>query len=275
MNLRGTALLALALSAPCLFGATASVPVVNSGTINYNTNQITLTGSGFEPTTAAPTVEFNGAALSLVSASNIQIVAKLPSSVPPGTFNITVTTKSGKSAVFDMTYGATGPQGPSGPQGPQGVAGPTGPTGPEGPAGPAAPAKTFVFANQKYNVMVLGTGKYYAVNSIVLPNTGTYLIQGQETFDEDGVSGMGWCFLSASPVQHPLANTGLPEIDLAVDGSYETLPIIGAFTASVAPTTLTLWCAAITDWTHGVETGIIAQGKDVQTTSLLTALQVQ
>ncbi len=52
--MRMTAALFLLMLAP-LF-AVAATPVVNNGTINYSTNQIMLTGSGFEPNKTKPTV---------------------------------------------------------------------------------------------------------------------------------------------------------------------------------------------------------------------------
>ncbi len=128
---------ALLLFAPLLAVSASAAPVVQSGTINYVTNQITLTGSNFEPGKAKqPTVLFNGTALTVASFSNTQIVATLPKSVTPGTFNLTVTNSAGNSVEFDMSYGAIGPQGPAGAAGPTGAQGPIGLTGPAGPAGP-------------------------------------------------------------------------------------------------------------------------------------------
>ena len=86
-------------------------PMVNSGTINYSNNQVTITGSGFEPSKTAPTLLFNGATVLVSSFSNTQIIATLPAGIPPGTFNLTITNSSASSTVFDMTYGAIGPQG--------------------------------------------------------------------------------------------------------------------------------------------------------------------
>ena len=90
MKLRGLAMLALALSAQGLFGATAIGPVVNNGTINYQKNEVTLNGSGFVPARVAPVVRLNGAALVMDSFSNAQIVATLPAKTPAGTYTLTV-----------------------------------------------------------------------------------------------------------------------------------------------------------------------------------------
>src|SRR5579863_7969548 len=127
---------AVLLLAPLFAVAASTVPVVQSGTINYLTNVLTLSGSNFEPGKTAPTVLFNGTALTLASFSNTQVVATLPAGLAPGTFNLNLTNSSGNSIVFDMTYGAIGPQGPAGPAGPAGSQGPTGPIGATGPQGP-------------------------------------------------------------------------------------------------------------------------------------------
>ena len=302
MKLRGMAVVVFALGTHGLFGAVVSGPAVNSGTINYQTNQVTLIGAGFKPATTAPTVAFSNTALSLVSATNNQIVAKLPGSVAPGTFSITVTASGGASTVFDLSYGATGPlgligpqgaagakgqagcqgtpgaQGPAGPQGSQGVvgpAGPSGPTGPEGPAGPAAAAPTLVVANQAADVAIPGDAQNHVINSIVLPNAGTYLIQGQEAFEADWVVS---CWVDATPVNlHFRPSLGLPGIILgSTDGAstYATVPIIGYYIAPQAGMTLTLWCRTTAPATAFARSPGDSIAED-HAASMLTALQVQ
>ncbi|HLY41273.1 MAG TPA: IPT/TIG domain-containing protein [Terracidiphilus sp.] len=170
---------ALLMMVPLLAQAASVAPVVNNGTINYSTRQLTLTGSGFQPAKAAPTLLFNGAALAVSSFSNTQIVATLPSSTAPGTFSLTVTNSSGNSTVFDMSYGATGPQGPAGPAGPTGPTGPAGANGPQGPRGltgaPGAPGPAgangigFSFLNA-YDAYAT-----YAANSVVTYNGSSYI----------------------------------------------------------------------------------------------------
>jgi Protein of unknown function (DUF1554)/Collagen triple helix repeat (20 copies)/IPT/TIG domain len=126
----------LVLPALTLSAATAAAQLVtiNNVSINYTNNQLTINGSGFEPAKKAPTVNFNGANLTLVSFTNNVVVAQLPSTAA-GTYQLFVTNNEGLFWVFDVTYGAVGPQGPMGFQGPQGPAGATGNTGPAGPAG--------------------------------------------------------------------------------------------------------------------------------------------
>jgi hypothetical protein len=181
--MRATTALFLFLLTPPF--ALAATPVVNSGTINYSTNQITLIGSGFEPAKAKPTVAFNGSALAVATFSNTQVTATLPTGLTPGTFDLTVTNSQGNSVTFDMTYGATGPQGlagpagPTGAQGPAGLAGATGATGATGPRGltgaPGAPGPagsngvsfTFLDAYNPYAT--------YAADSVVTYNGSSYI----------------------------------------------------------------------------------------------------
>jgi hypothetical protein len=247
MNLRGIAVLVLAFSAPCVFGATVSGPVVNNGTINYQTNQVTLNGSGFQPTKDVPTVVFSGTTLSLVSVSNVQVVAKLPAGLAAGTFSITLTI-GGASTVFDMTYGAAGPQGPigpggpQGPQGQQGVAGPAGPSGPTGPTGPQGPSGAVLSysANSVINA-ALPNGAYGRFSVAVLKNPGTYILTGQVLVDNQQTkSGSVACV-----VQDALGNTEQnAPLSLTQIGSLGvvTLPVNGVWIATQANTSIWLEC---------------------------------
>src|ERR1700733_2537054 len=135
--MRKTMSLVLVLLTPLFVSATTttSVPVVNSVTVSYSSNEVTVNGSGFLPTNAAPAVLFNNTSLALVSATDATIVAYLPSGVTAGTFNLTVTNSENKKFRFEVIYGATGPQGPAGANGAQGPPGPRGPAGPTGAKG--------------------------------------------------------------------------------------------------------------------------------------------
>ncbi len=202
MNRRKFAIAALALFAPCLFGAnTPKAPVILSGTINYVSNQLTLTGSGFEPTKREPVVKFNGNNLILVSANDAQIVAQLPAVVVPGTFDVTITPNGCESIDFNMTFGAVGPQGPMGipgangapgtagapgPPGPQGLQGlmgnpgPTGPAGPAGPAGPSGDTSVLFSRSQEYAPIayIQASSSYTPIVSMLLTDPGTYKVSG-------------------------------------------------------------------------------------------------
>ena len=184
---------ALALFAPCLFGSNGpKAPVILSGTINYVSNQLTLTGAGFEPSKKQPVVQFNGNPLTLVSASDAQIVAQLPAVVVPGTFDVTITPSGCGNIDFNMTYGAVGPQGPMGIPGANGAPGPAGPLGPQGlmgnpgPAGPAGPTGSagppLVVIGTSYGSVFIPFSEDQTktvVASLVLPGPGTYMISGQ------------------------------------------------------------------------------------------------
>jgi hypothetical protein len=85
------ALIATFLLLSSLF-AVAATPLVNNSSINYSLspNQITINGSGFSPQGRSPTVLFNNATLSLVSFTDLQIVAGLPSGTSAGTYRLRV-----------------------------------------------------------------------------------------------------------------------------------------------------------------------------------------
>jgi len=124
----------------------ANTVVIDSVTINNQTNQITVRGSGFDPAGRAPTVTFNTSTLAIVSFTNTCVVANLPTGTKAGGYQLTIKNSTAASSTFDVAYGAIGPQGPAGPEGPAGPQGATGPAGAQGPPGaagaqgPAGPA---------------------------------------------------------------------------------------------------------------------------------------
>lgn len=182
-------------------------PIVQSTSINYLSNQLTIKGSDFG--SSSPAVVFNGIRLAVLSFTNTQLTAQLPPGLSPGTYLAVVTnTGSGNTGSFDVTYGAIGPQGPmgatglpgpAGPQGPpgqpgpqgltgpQGVPGPTGPPGPQGPQGPpgtssgaAPPAGSLnVYDANNAFVGILAQTDHRLTTFLQYPNDG-YLI----TFDD-------------------------------------------------------------------------------------------
>jgi Collagen triple helix repeat (20 copies)/IPT/TIG domain len=281
MKLNGIAVLVMAFGTTCMLGATVSEPVVNKGTVNYQTNQVTLNGSGFEPTKVAPTVVLSKTTLSVVSASDTQIVAKLPASVAPGAYGITVKVTGGASTVFDLTYGATGPQGPAGPagaKGPQGAtgqAGLTGATGPQGPKGPAgAPGGVLSFsANAQPNILKLpGNGEDATVIAIFLPNAGTYVIGGQQEFVnfDPKVQANVSCFLGTNTsMTTPLAE-GAPQSAVTVPpASSATIPLNGYYIADQPDTTLMVECS------YGSADNVFASDVETGEWGTFTAIQVK
>jgi hypothetical protein len=130
----------------------ATAPVILSAVVNETTNQITVTGSSFEPATTAPKVTLGSTALVLVSSTNQKVVAKLPSSLAGGSYLLSLKNSSSLTGTFIVALGAIGPEGPVGPKGPAGPQGPKGATGPAGPKGPAGAGQVYaasaVFGDQ-------------------------------------------------------------------------------------------------------------------------------
>ena len=178
-----------------------------------------------------------------------------------------------------MTYGAVGPQGPVGSPGPvgatgpQGVAGPAGPTGPTGPAG--AGALGFVLAAESDTDLLLPTDTWAPVSTIVLPNPGTYIIDGGESINMTQYSpfqvGVAMCELlpQGNLPGNPFP-VGLPRSVFttgALDNQNVLLPLHGYYVATTAPLTLTLYCFA------GSAATVTAE--PTSSGSTLTAIQVQ
>jgi hypothetical protein len=119
----------------------AATPVtINSASINYTANTITITGQGFCAGGTLPGVFFNKVPLTVSTSPciNTSVVATLPIQAQ-GSFSLTVSNGSAGSATFVVTYGAVGPQGPQGFTGATGAKGATGATGAAGATGPQGP----------------------------------------------------------------------------------------------------------------------------------------
>lgn len=121
--------LSLAICLPALAGVGFNV---QGAVPNYNTDEVTISGTGFG--SATPKVDLDGQPLTVVSHTATTIVADMPV-LPSGSYLLTVTSGNNTSPLV-LTLGTTGPQGPQGPAGPQGAQGPGGPSGPTGPQGP-------------------------------------------------------------------------------------------------------------------------------------------
>jgi hypothetical protein len=163
--------------------------------------------------------------------------------------------------------GATGPQGPQGAPGPEGITGvmgnpgPAGPAGPAGPQGPTGGVLSFVLSPQQ-NYVVFTEGQASIVNSLVLPNVGTYVIGGQQTIvSEDPVdTSQAECYLYDGVNQSP----GLMVSTQYVGPNLDTvIPLAGYYVARSAPITLNEWCVV-----NDVSLSFANPG-------VLTAIQVQ
>jgi hypothetical protein len=127
----------------------ASQLVILSAAADRATETLTVRGRGFG--SHAPTVFLEEFTLTVVSATDAQLIVHLPEAVADGSYLLTVV--RGPSPhdrdVFHLAIqspqivtGPAGPQGETGPQGPQGETGPQGPqgeTGPQGPQGETGP----------------------------------------------------------------------------------------------------------------------------------------
>ena len=272
----------LLLLTPCLaFAAAIPILTVNNATINYGVNQVTFSGSGFEPAKKAPTVLFNGAPLTVNSYTNTQIVATLPAHTTAGTYAIIVANSLGEFNNFDLTYGAAGPQGPIGPTGPagppgskgttgntgsQGPAGSTGPTGPTGPAGTPGGVLSFV-STQVADGTTLTLSSPAALGTIGIPQNGTYVIVGQiGLYAFGGGTASGDCWLddpSANPDQ--VSTVPPPVFYVTSDILEANVPLNGYYVAAQAPVTLTLYC----QYSTGTASTFLTNG------GVMTATQVK
>ncbi|CAN5737515.1 hypothetical protein BH18ACI5_BH18ACI5_20180 [soil metagenome] len=106
----------------------------------------TLTIRGVNLGDRAAFVYFEELPMTILSASDQEVVVHLPAATPDGTYLLTVT--RGKStqargafsvALASASSGLAGPAGPAGPPGAPGPGGPQGPAGVTGAAGPAGP----------------------------------------------------------------------------------------------------------------------------------------
>src|SRR5262245_47197847 len=101
--------------------------VITAANIDFTNHRICITGINFIWGHSEPIVLLQQLPLAVLSASDKQIVAQLPSTfdsgtvngLPSGTYLLTVTSGvgSGQFDTFDLTIGAVGPVGPPGGQG--------------------------------------------------------------------------------------------------------------------------------------------------------------
>lgn len=98
--------------------------------------ELHIFGESFD--NASPVVELGGVEVVVVDYGNDYIVAELPVTFGPGSYQLTVISGSGNQErdEISVALGFEGPQGPIGPPGPQGEQGPIGAQGPPGEQGP-------------------------------------------------------------------------------------------------------------------------------------------
>ena len=154
---------------------------------------------------------FNGAALTLVSFNQTQIVATLPSNLQPGSYKLRVTNSQG-SAELDVTYGAAGPQGIPGVPGPAGapgapgmsIVGPPGPQGIRGATGPAGAFKVYSSVQQgaQYSIVTLGTAVDF--NGTIYVPSAAVITGATCSTSPTGWNIQGWSPVTIAPFQGTL-----------------------------------------------------------------------
>lgn len=114
-------------------------PVVTHVAADDALRNLYVWGSNFG---TSSTVIVGGVTLTVLTATETEIVAMLPSDLAPASYAVVVMRADVpplRSADFEVTLGAVGPPGPPGPKGDRGDAGLQGPQGVQGPAGPQGP----------------------------------------------------------------------------------------------------------------------------------------
>jgi hypothetical protein len=180
----------------------ATAPTIDSAVANFQTNQLTITGSNFG--TAVPKVALDGSQLQVVSNSGTTVVAALPTGTNPGGYLLTLTNKeSGLKVAFDVTLGVAGPPGPQGPQGLQGIQGAQGPQGVQGQQGAQGPAGIsvgmFAEASSVYVIGYPGT----LVSQNTVQTTGTYFISASAVLVIDYYDDGAFCYDSLASTSTP------------------------------------------------------------------------
>src|SRR6266446_3659293 len=110
--------LAVFLSAVSPALAVPPLPTIQVAESDLVRDELVIFGAGFG---TSPAVTLSGVALTVLSATDTEIVAALPPSLTPATYKLIVSQKSLVSPPFEVTIGAVGPTGPSGATGPTGA----------------------------------------------------------------------------------------------------------------------------------------------------------
>ena len=180
----------------------ASTPAIVSAVANFQTNQLTITGSYFG--SAVPKVTLDGTKLQVVSNSATTVVANLPTGINPGGYTLTLTNlNDGLKVAFDVTLGVAGPPGPQGPQGPQGVQGPQGPQGAQGQQGPQGPAGISVGISANASSVYVPGFPGYLVLQNTAQTSGTYFVSASALLVIDYYDGGAFCYDSLASANTP------------------------------------------------------------------------
>lgn len=240
--------------------------IILSATVNYSTNQLTVTGAHFP---ARPHLVLNDQELTLISATDTTIIATLPAAVvsTPGSYAFTMEQpRRSVIAPFIVTIGAVGPQGPiglTGPQGTQGIQGIQGPVGPQGSVGPQGPAgsslpptvngATFV-GGVNAGTLTLSSATRLAQ---VPMTTGDFLIQAVVT-GPSAVSDTLSCALAVGPSLSSTSTIASGEISLTVATN---LPLLAAYSlpTGISNVEVNLYCATANSTESGITATLVVE----------------
>jgi hypothetical protein len=220
-------------------GPTAPNPSIISAVANFQSNQITITGSNFG--SKAPSVTVDGKSVKVAAHSGSQVIAALPTGIQPGSYLISLTNNStGVKILFDATLGTAGPQGPQGPQGVQGATGPQGPagaTGPQGPQGAQGPAGISAgISNVGFTSSPFATYPGTLVNQVKIGTTGIYFVSFSGLMVINGGDGGAYCYdtLASAGYGFEVGGSNIP--------GYLQQASITDIVSAQAGDTLQVWC---------------------------------
>jgi hypothetical protein len=191
-------LLALMATPAVVFGHTADFPVIMETVADYDHLLLYVSGQYFG--TKIGTITLGGTQLTVQTWSQNQIVAIVPTSVGPGSYQLIVTVPAKHiplTAFMDVTLWDEGPQGPPGPAGPSGAQGPKGDKGDEGDKGDKGdkgdPGSTGPTGPAGHSPVLTWSGDQIAIDDSV---TGPHLT-GPQGPPGSG-SGFGWTAVDTS-----------------------------------------------------------------------------
>lgn len=238
----GSSVLSFFLIVSGLFAApaayAASAPTIVSAVANFQTNQLTITGTSFG--TSTPKVVLGGSALQVVSHSATTVVASLLSGTNPGAYLLTLTnTTNNLRTSFDVTLGTAGPQGAQGPQGlqgQQGLQGSQGPQGVPGQQGAQGPAGISVgnYDNGVSTYLTAQPGTVVAENPI--QTTGMYFVSASALLVIDANDGAAYCYDAIRSNPYPIQYGGSNLADYTQQASITDAVYVNAGDA------IQLWC---------------------------------
>ena len=81
-------------------------PAISSAVVDYETRQVSITGSNFSPAGLPPTLTFASSPLTLVSFTNQSAAASLPADFSPGSYLLAVTNSDNQTGTFSITVNA-------------------------------------------------------------------------------------------------------------------------------------------------------------------------